>query len=44
MLAKLSHAILQSVGKLLGKNKLSILIYHQVLDKPDPMRPNEPTA
>ena len=44
MLAKVSHAILQNVGKLLGKNKLSILIYHQVLDKPDPMRPNEPTA
>ena len=44
MLAKISHAILQSVGKLLGKNKLSILIYHQVLAKPDPMRPNEPTA
>jgi len=44
MLAKLSHAVLQAAGKLLGKNKLSILIYHQVLAKPDPMRPNEPTA
>ena len=44
MLAKVAHAILQNVGKLLGKNKLSILIYHQVLAETDPMRPNEPTA
>ena len=44
MLAKLPHAILQSIGKLLGKNKLSILIYHQVIAQADPMRPNEPTA
>lgn len=38
------HKILQVAGKLLGRNKLSILIYHQVLAKPDPMRPSEPTA
>ena len=38
------HKILQVTGKLLGRNKLSILIYHQVLAKPDPMRPSEPTT
>lgn len=38
------HKLLQLVGKLLGHNKLSILIYHQVLAEPDPMRPSEPTA
>ncbi|SNY51644.1 Polysaccharide deacetylase [Arsukibacterium tuosuense] len=38
------HNALQLTGKLLGRNKLSILIYHQVLAEPDPMRPSEPTA
>lgn len=38
------HKVLQLAGKILGRNKLSILIYHQVLAEPDPMRPNEPTA
>lgn len=38
------HKLLQLAGKLLGHNKLSILIYHQVLAEPDPMRPSEPTA
>ncbi|WP_099035953.1 polysaccharide deacetylase family protein [Lacimicrobium alkaliphilum] len=35
---------LSLAGKLLGKGKLSILIYHQVLEKPDPMRPDLPMA
>jgi peptidoglycan/xylan/chitin deacetylase (PgdA/CDA1 family) len=35
---------LRQVGKLVGKNKLSILLYHQVLEKTDPMRPSEPDA
>ncbi|WP_213999933.1 polysaccharide deacetylase family protein [Arsukibacterium sp.] len=38
------HSALQLAGKLLSRNKLSILIYHQVLAEPDPMRPSEPTA
>jgi peptidoglycan/xylan/chitin deacetylase (PgdA/CDA1 family) len=38
------HRLLQLAGKILGRNKLSILIYHQVLAEPDPMRPSEPTA
>tara|TARA_R110002126_G_scaffold10245_20_gene46509 strand:+ start:6437 stop:7381 length:945 start_codon:yes stop_codon:yes gene_type:complete len=38
------HKVLQLAGKLLGRNKLSILIYHQVFAEPDPMRPSEPTA
>ena len=38
------HRLLQLAGKMLGRNKLSILIYHQVLAEPDPMRPSEPTA
>lgn len=38
------HKLLQLCGKHLGRQKLSILIYHQVLEKPDPMRPTEPTA
>ncbi|WP_372628089.1 polysaccharide deacetylase family protein [Arsukibacterium sp.] len=38
------HKLLQLAGKLLGRGKLSILIYHQVLAEPDPMRPSEPTA
>jgi hypothetical protein len=44
MLNTLAHRSLQLAGKLLGRNKLSILIYHQVLAEPDPMRPSEPTA
>ena len=44
MLKTLAHRSLQLAGKLLGRNKLSILIYHQVLAEPDPMRPSEPTA
>ncbi|ALS97668.1 polysaccharide deacetylase [Lacimicrobium alkaliphilum] len=35
---------LSLLGKLLGRGKLSILIYHQVLAEFDPMRPYEPTA
>ncbi|MBV2127713.1 polysaccharide deacetylase family protein [Arsukibacterium indicum] len=38
------HKVLQLAGKIMGRNKLSILIYHQVLAEPDPMRPSEPTA
>lgn len=38
------HKLLQLTGQILGKQKLSILIYHQVLAQPDPMRPTEPTA
>ena len=38
------HKLLQLAGKLLSRNKLSILIYHQVLAEHDPMRPSEPTA
>jgi peptidoglycan/xylan/chitin deacetylase (PgdA/CDA1 family) len=39
----LAHFALKLLGKLAGKNKLSILIYHGVLASFDPMRPNEPT-
>lgn len=38
------HSILGAINKLIGGNKLSILIYHQVLEKFDPMRPYEVTA
>lgn len=38
------HKMLQLAGQLTGRGKLSILIYHQVLSEPDPMRPTEPTA
>ncbi|GAB2929856.1 polysaccharide deacetylase family protein [Rheinheimera gaetbuli] len=44
MLSALLHNGLQLAGKVLGRNKLSILIYHQVLAEHDPMRPSEPTA
>lgn len=44
MLSALLHNSLQLTGKLFGRNKLSILIYHQVLAEPDPMRPTEPTS
>ncbi|MFQ3189256.1 MAG: peptidoglycan/xylan/chitin deacetylase (PgdA/CDA1 family) [Paraglaciecola sp.] len=35
---------LNMLGKLTSKNKLSILIYHGVLESFDPLRPNEPTV
>jgi peptidoglycan/xylan/chitin deacetylase (PgdA/CDA1 family) len=38
------HKLLQLAARPLSKNKLSILIYHQVLADTDPMRPTEPTA
>lgn len=39
----IGHA-LSLTGRLLGRGKLSILIYHQVMATLDPMRPQEPTA
>lgn len=36
--------LLKLAGKLLGRNKLSIVIYHQVMKEHDPMRPSEPDA
>lgn len=38
------HKLLSLVGTTLGKNKLSILIYHQVFQNSDAMRPSEPDA
>lgn len=38
------HSLLKMAGSVLGRGKLSILIYHQVVAEFDPMRPNEPTA
>ncbi|GAB2689241.1 polysaccharide deacetylase family protein [Aliiglaciecola aliphaticivorans] len=38
------HSILGAINSLFGGNKLSILIYHQVLEQFDPMRPYEVTA
>lgn len=38
----LIHNLLSFAGKVLAKNKLSILIYHQVFEKTDPMRASEP--
>ena len=32
------------LGQVAGRGKLTILIYHQVVEKLDPMRPTEPTA
>ena len=40
----LFHAIIQFFYKALVKQKLSILIYHQILPDLDPMRPDEPTG
>ena len=40
----LIHFIIRLSSQLLTKNKLSILIYHQVLSEPDPMRATEPTT
>jgi len=37
------HLIIRLISHLFTKNKLNILIYHQVFSKPDPMRPTEPT-
>ena len=38
----LGHSFLTKAGQLIGKNKLSILIYHQVSKDVDPMRPADP--
>lgn len=38
------HSLMTGAGQLLSKNKLSILIYHQVVRDPDPMRPGDPDA
>lgn len=38
------HEALAAACRLLGRGKLSILVYHQVLAEIDPMRPTEPTA
>lgn len=35
---------LRTLGAAVGKNKLSIVIYHQVFEQTDPMRPSEPDA
>lgn len=44
MFKTLLHRSLKLTGKWLGRNKLSILIYHQVQETADPMRPSEPSA
>lgn len=44
MISRLIHKLISRVSKALGKNKISILIYHQVLEKTDSMRPSEPNA
>lgn len=36
--------LLGKASSLASQGKLSILIYHQVLEKPDPIRPSEPDA
>ncbi|WP_448556463.1 polysaccharide deacetylase family protein [Thalassotalea montiporae] len=36
------HSLLQLLGKVFTRNKLTILIYHQVLPERDPLRPTEP--
>jgi peptidoglycan/xylan/chitin deacetylase (PgdA/CDA1 family) len=38
------HTLLKTVGRRVSKNKLSILIYHQVFETNDPMRPSEPDS
>lgn len=40
----LIHDLLSFVGKVFAKNKLNILIYHQVFAEKDAMRPSEPDA
>lgn len=41
-MSTLFHFLLSMVGQLLGRNKLNILIYHQVFEQRDGMRPSEP--
>ncbi|WP_199610387.1 polysaccharide deacetylase family protein [Flocculibacter collagenilyticus] len=41
---QLFHSLLKHGSALFAKGKLSILIYHQVLEQPDNMRPTEPDA
>jgi peptidoglycan/xylan/chitin deacetylase (PgdA/CDA1 family) len=41
---RLLHGVLKRAGQLIGKNRLSILIYHQVIKDTDPMRPADPDA
>lgn len=38
------HTLLGAVNRLVSRNKLHIFIYHQVLEKPDQLRPAEPTV
>lgn len=38
------HKLLSLCGRIVGRGKLSILIYHQVFTERDPMRPSEPDA
>ncbi|WP_416306687.1 polysaccharide deacetylase family protein [Neptunicella sp. SCSIO 80796] len=38
------HWLLTQIGRFTSRNKLSILIYHQVFAQKDPMRPSEPDA
>jgi len=40
---RLAHRALSFGSKVLSRNKLNILIYHQVVESFDPMRPTEPT-
>ncbi|REL31128.1 polysaccharide deacetylase family protein [Thalassotalea euphylliae] len=40
----LTHQLLAWLGKVFGKKKLNILIYHQVVAQHDVMRPSEPAA
>ena len=35
------HTLCENVSRIFARNRLNILIYHQVMDKPDPMRPYE---
>jgi len=39
-----AHLAIQLTNTMMSANRLSILIYHQVLDSPDPMRPGTPDA
>lgn len=36
------HSLIAQAGRMLTSNRLSTLIYHQVFEQPDPMRPGEP--
>ncbi len=40
----LAHKLIQGVAQLTSHNKLPILIYHQVLEQPDPFRTCTPTV